>query len=433
MSEFIALIISVILQFVAAYFSLRLIKVTNRNISWIFISIAFVLMAFRRLIEIFHYLKIFDLNDLNTLSNWFAVAISIFVFMGIVMVGEIFYSIKKVKKAQRDSETRFQTIFNNSSDEIFVSDINANIIEVNEVACKTLGYTKEELMKMNFEDIKSPKYANLLPLTIQKVLEEGSLTFESENMTKDGTIIPVEFKSRVIDYKDDKAFLCISRNTTERRQTERKILNAIIETEEKDKERFARDLHDGLGTLLSSISIYVSLIKSDDVKDEERKELLDYTKGLVDEAIRNTKEIANNLRPNIISRFGLVASIKSFVEKINETSLIKINFDSNIERDSINKDLEVTLYRIINELINNTLKHASADNIDINLKCDGKIILLKYVDDGIGFDVDRTLKTKTHKGMGLSNIISRAKAVNGTVKFTSVKEKGIDILIQIRL
>ena len=89
-----------------------------------------------------------------------------------------------------------------------------------------------------------------------------------------------------------------------------------------------------------------------------------------------------------------------------------------------NSDLEVTLYRIINELINNTLKHASANIVNINMVKEVKILTLKYQDNGKGFDVDDTMSSKTNKGMGLTNIISRVNAINGTFRIKSTPEIG---------
>jgi len=430
----IALIISILFQFVAIYFALKLIKLTNWLFSWMLISAALLIMAVRRFIEIIHYFSYDEIIDKTYMLNcWLGVATSIFIALGIILIRKIFFSLKEVERARLESEKKFKTLFDSSSDEIFVIDFDGKIIEVNQVACNTLGYKKEEFENMYFRNIKPPQFAKLVCKKIKAIKETGVEIFESELLTKDEKIIPVEIKDRIIDYYGGKAILCIARNITERKQIERKILNAIIETEEKNKERFAKDLHDGLGTLLSSINIYISLLKSEKIVENERNEILDYTKGLIDEAIINTKEITNNLRPNIINSFGLTTSVKSFCDKINDTGLIKILFNSNIENNILDKDIEVALFRIINELINNTLKHAFANNVLIELILEKKLIILIYKDDGIGFDVESVINDKVPKGMGLSNVMSRIKAVNGKCEITSTKDKGIQVKINIKL
>ena len=430
----IALIISIVFQFVAIYYALKLIKLTNWLLSWILISAALLFMAVRRFIEIIHYFSHDEiLNKIDLLNCWIGVITSLLIAVGVILIRKIFFSLKEVEKARFESEKKFKILFNSSSDEIFVIDFDGKIIEVNQVACDTLGYRKDEFNNMYFRNIKPNQYAKLVCKKIKEIKESSVEIFESELLTKDEKIIPVEIKDRIIDYNGGKAILCIARDITERKQIERKILNAIIETEEKNKERFAKDLHDGLGTLLSSINIYISLMKTGKISQDETNEILDYTKGLIDEAILNTKEITNNLRPNIINSFGLTTSVKSFCDKINDTGLIKISFNSNIENNILDKDIEVALFRIINELINNTLKHASANNVSIELLFAKRLLSLIYKDDGIGFDVESVINEKVPKGMGLSNVMSRVKAVDGKCEITSAKDKGIQVKINIKL
>ena len=240
------------------------------------------------------------------INDLFDLLLSLLVAVGVVFIGQVFFSMDREEKTRIESENRFKTLFNNSSDQIYVIDLYGNFVEVNQVIIDLLGYSKEDFMNMHIREIKSSKYFDTIDSLLEKIKLEGNLIFEAEHLTKNGKIIPVEINSRLIAYSNGKAILSMARDITERKQTERKIVNAIIETEEKEKERFAKDLHDGLGTLLSSINIYISLIKSGQVDDAQKENLFNYTKGLIDEAIMNAKEIANNLRPNVISRFGLL-------------------------------------------------------------------------------------------------------------------------------
>ncbi|UCG27530.1 MAG: hypothetical protein JSV24_11240, partial [Bacteroidales bacterium] len=115
---------------------------------------------------------------------------------------------------------------------------------------------------------------------------------------------------------------------------------------------------------------------------------------------------------------------------INTTGLVRINFNTPSQYEKLNQDLEVTIYRIVKELINNTLKHASADRIDINFRSEEKAVMLNYCDNGVGFDVEHALQKRKHKGMGLSNIISRVRAANGRCLITSNKSEGTRVEIE---
>jgi len=422
----IALILAILLQIIAAVIALNLISVTKGRLSWILISTGLLLMAVRRVIEFLFFALDEIPQGLAYIDNWLGITTSILFLIGIILFGEIFYSLKR-------SEKKFKILFHSSSDAIYALDYNCRFIEVNQVICDVLGYSKEELLNMHLKDIKSAKYAELIPSIVDEIKLKKLLIFESEHKTKEGRVIPVEIKSRVIDYYSEKAILSMARNITERKQTERKILNAIIETEEKDKERFAKDLHDGLGALLSSINIYVNMLKSKLLEESERENILNYTKGLIDEAIHNTREIANNLRPDVISRFGLITAIKAHCDMINKSGLVTINLNYDPDFSKLNEDVEIALYRVIMELINNTLRHASADKVEINFQYENKLLTLGYYDNGVGFNVERTIEKKTHKGMGLSNIISRIKAVNGICKILSEEGEGTSVVIKIRI
>jgi PAS domain S-box-containing protein len=428
------LILSNIFLIFTAAWSIKLIKDAKGRSAWVAFSAAFTFLAIIRLSEL-----IYCTISGTTAFPWFIndlfdLIISFLLAIGVIFIGQVFFSMDREEKTRIESENRFKTLFNNSSDQIYVIDLYGNFVEVNQVIIDLLGYSKEQFMNMHIREIKSSKYFDTIDSLLDKIKLEGNLIFEAEHLTKNGKIIPVEINSRLIDYSNGKAILSMARDITERKQTERKIVNAIIETEEKEKERFAKDLHDGLGTLLSSINIYISLIKSGQVDEAQKENLFNYTKGLIDEAILNAKEIANNLRPNVISRFGLVAAVKSLCEKINNTGVLKIEFTTgNLKKDDLNKDIEVTLYRIINELINNTLKHAYANVVSINLVKEVRILTLKYNDNGKGFDVEDTMGMKGGKGMGLTNIISRVNAINGTFKIKSTPESGTEVTIHVKL
>ena len=183
---------------------------------------------------------------------------------------------------------------------------------------------------------------------------------------------------------------------------ERKIVKTIIETEEKERNRFAKDLHDGIGALLSGIKMYLNLIMSGKVDETQKENLFVQTKELIGQAVSNAREIANNIKPHVLSHFGLAVSIKSFCEKISHSGQINIIFDSEGFSLKLEDDIELIFFRIVNELINNTLKHAHAQNSHIKLYNDEDSLFLNYSDDGIGFDVQNELKN-TDKGMESSS------------------------------
>lgn len=336
------------------------------------------------------------------------------------------------REALKQSEDRFQKLFNSTGDDIFVTDTNENIVEVNQASCNTLGYTREELLSKKMSEIKTQKYAQWVSENRRKIYELGTYTFESEHMAKDGKIIPVEATSRVLDYNNEKLILSVVRNIGTRKETEREILSTVIRTEERERERFAKDMHDSVGPLLSTIKLYVNELKSPNLDTEERTDFVNQTNEILDEAITSIRTISNNLMPRVIHKYGLIKALESFCDKVNKTNKIKIQLESKHITDRLDQNLELILFRVITELITNTLKHANAKHINVELEKSHNKIIMSFKDDGIGFDIDKIMNSE-HLGMGLKNIISRIKSINGDYHFISFPDNGFQIRVNIDL
>ena len=339
--------------------------------------------------------------------------------------------LKTTEKALKQSEQHFQTLFNNSSDDIFVIDFNGKFVEVNQVACDNLGYTHEEFVKMHARDIKSERFKEAVDTNINMISKFGKHQYESENLTKDGRIIPVEMKSRVIDYKGQRVILTIARDISERKEMEDKILTTIIQTEENERKRFAADLHDDLGPILSTVKLFTDLLKKKNYKKINEEEAIKNIEELVDAAINSTRTISRNIRPNILQDFGLAAAVNDFCAFINKSESVQLDIKTSeyhIEHRGIEESI---LYQAVKELINNTLKHSGAKNIRIELKSHKNQIILYYRDDGIGFDFNTVYRQTS--GLGLNNIVNKIKSVKGTVDINTQPGKGMFLIAAIKL
>ncbi len=209
-----------------------------------------------------------------------------------------------------------------------------------------------------------------------------------------------------------------------RKENEAKVLSAIIKTEEKERQKFAKELHDGLGPILSSIKMAISAINKS-VIGKTNKQIIDKTENTVDNAITSIKEISNNLSPHILERFGLEKAIKTFTDTIITKEDLEIILSFNLDGKRYDYNIEVILYRITGELIANTLKYASASKVEISLLNYNEKLELIYSDNGIGFD----MKKIKSKGMGLSNINSRVKSLDGEIEMHSKHKQGFFLKI----
>lgn len=315
----------------------------------------------------------------------------------------------------------------------FILDKNGFFVEANNLTCKIFRFDKDKISENNILDLEIFKDKKSMRSSIQESWILNSNIFEFEVPQNNKRTIPYELYVRKGMLNNTEYLFCNAHTIINSKEVENKILSAVIITEEKERSRFAKDLHDGLGPLLSTIKLYVHELDYADIEKKESKEYIKYIIELLDEAVSNTRDIANNLTPQIISTYGLVKSIDAFSNKINVTNKLRILFNSdNINEDKISKTIKLTSFRIITELINNTLKHAFANEIRIDLYSKDEKLYLDYKDDGIGFDIDRALK-KGSSGIGLVNIINRIKSMSGHISFESPSHKGVHIRFNINL
>jgi signal transduction histidine kinase len=313
MVRLIALFISIALQIIAAVIALRFMKITRYRLSWILLSTSFVLMAVRTLIQLIEYFEGKPSFELIMIDEWMNVLISVLIISGVVLIRELFTSLKRAE--------------------------------------------------------------------------------------------------------------------TDRARSERRLLNAIINTEESEKKRFAKDLHDGLGPLLSTVKMSLSAL-SPMVSDPVGKEILGNTNHVVNEALSTIKEISNNISPHVLTNLGVASAISTFAIKVNQTRGVSIEFRTNMEGERFETDKEVVLYRAACELINNGMKHSGASKIEMDLHRHQKIITLQYLDNGRGFDTEK-LTSEEAVGMGIPNIETRVRSVDGVFVIESSKGKGTSALIRV--
>jgi len=211
---------------------------------------------------------------------------------------------------------------------------------------------------------------------------------------------------------------------TEKKEFQKNMVKAIIQTEEKERSHFSKELHDGLGPLLSTIKLYLQCSERL-TNSKTRKEIIGKAGEIIEEALSTVKEISSKLSPHLLTNYGLNPAIRSFVDKLNATAATNIIFESNFVR-RIDVEIETAFYRAVIECINNTLKYASANHVYIQLIDFGDQIQLQYKDDGIGFDLTETLKK--HTGLGLFNMQNRLHTFGGKVDLQSEPGRGVEYL-----
>ena len=214
-------------------------------------------------------------------------------------------------------------------------------------------------------------------------------------------------------------------------EQELKSTYARLHGQDIERKRIAQDLHDRLGSMLSTIKLYFNTIEAriDELKDSNKGQY-DKATELLDEACEEVRRIAHNMNSGVLQRFGLSAQVKNLVETINAASDIRASTSEYGFRNRLPANYEIEIYRVIQELVSNVLKHSRASKLDIqlNLLEDEEVIIIIVQDDGIGFNMNHN---SAANGIGLKNIQSRVYDLKGTISIDSGKHKGTTVIIDI--
>lgn len=203
---------------------------------------------------------------------------------------------------------------------------------------------------------------------------------------------------------------------------------SVMEGEEAERSRLASDLHNGLGGLLSGIKINLSSMKENAVITHENLSSFNHAISLLDTSISELRRIAHNLMPETLNNYGLKTALEDFCSQVSPAGLPKIVLQFFGEEIRYTKELELTVYRIIQELVNNSLKHSGADRIDIQVFSEADRVSAQVADNGKGFD--SIAVEGEGKGKGLQNIRDRITALNGRFDLRSRPGEGAEITVE---
>lgn len=210
-------------------------------------------------------------------------------------------------------------------------------------------------------------------------------------------------------------------------QYQQNLLKTAVAAEEQERNRIARELHDDVGMLLSTTKLYMSQLRHDP-PPEERTELIQHAWNLLDENLGAIRRISQDLRPVTLEKFGLAAALEDITHKINDANTLTVHYESNEQPYRLPHEHALALYRVIQELINNTLKHAEAQQIWLRLTFASDRVHLYYADDGKGLPDEVKAAAK---GLGLKNMESRLTTVGGILQWETAPNKGVAVSIDL--
>lgn len=342
------------------------------------------------------------------------------IISGINMLGEELKTITI-------SRDYFTNIFNSVSDMVLILNSKGIIENANKSAEKQLNYEPGSLTGIPITNLHRDKFLYFKNIT--KQLKSNLLiTNDGILQTREGLNIPVRINASYFKNEQKKRLILLTASDiTFQIKTENLIIRAIIDTQEKERQRLAKDLHDSLTQQLSAIKFYIGTT-TDLTKNRKQKTILLKSNEALTEVIADMRNICFNLMPKTLEEFGLAKAVKEFCNHFLFHKKINYIIEQNTGLPEISSELKIDLYRIIQEFITNAVKHGKANKITISFNYNKKILKIILADNGKGFDCNQP-----GKGMGLQNVQSRVKSHNGKLNMVSNIGKGTCYTINIPL
>ena len=274
--------------------------------------------------------------------------------------------------------------------------------------------------------------ASFVLMAVRRLFDFSSLFWEDLLFKREevnswiGVLISLLMFSGVIFIR--KIFNLNDRIEQLRQESEQRILSAVIQTDDKARQTFARELHDGLGPVLSSIKMTLSAVNRESLTPVNRA-IIERAFSATDNSIATLKEVANNLSPHLLKNYGLVKAIENLANQLFDGSKINVSVVADVDENLISEEIKISCYRIVSELMNNSLKHATPTEIQLKMNQTDQYLHVRYNDNGQGFSNFQNNKNEPVTGMGFNNIISRIKSLKGMYHIETWPGNGFSIEI----
>ena len=364
----------------------------------------------------------------------------------IALVSGIFLVLvsKRRGKIIRSSEEKYRFMFHNNPQSNWIYDLETlAFLEVNETATTLFGYSKEEFLSMTLKDICTPEDKSLLAENIKRISSSYNKSGEWRHVKKNGELIHVEIISHSVLFHGRESRHVLVHDITERKQTElalksskeqlRKFASHLQSVREEEKVALAREIHDDLGQIFVALKIDMGLLKQKVMKTTpiaESMEILpefDDIINLIDHTIKTARRIMNGLRPELLEIHGFEGATKEYLRKFERRHAVICEFTCDIPYLKLDPQQSLSLFRILQETMNNIAKHANATRVNIHLKNREETLWMEIIDDGVGFDKRKSGREDSY---GLIGMQERVVLLEGKLNITSKVGQGTTVRVE---
>jgi PAS domain S-box-containing protein len=341
----------------------------------------------------------------------------------------------KAEESRRLSEEKFSKAFRSSPDAFLITrQSDGVILEVNDRWVELLGYSPADAVGRTTADLDLYAVTDHREKFLSQLAEADFVSaFETKIRTRTGEIKLAVLAAEIVVINNEPCTLVMLRDVTEQRNSERalqEMTSQLISLRDEEQRRIAAELHDGLGQSLVIINNR-ALIGLRDARDTSRAtEQFEEISSAASSAIDEVRAIVYNLRPHDLGKLGLVQAIKSMVTKISESSPIKLSTDLDELDQPLSEATETSIYRMVQEALNNIVKHAEATEARVALKRCGDELMVTVADNGKGITATRN---GDRSGFGLVGIAERARMLGGSCAVDSKAGLGTTITLTLRL
>jgi len=379
---------------------------------------------------------------------------------------------KQAEEALRQSESNYRLLMEQASDGIHTYDLHGNMIETNSKLCDMLGYTREEMLRLNVSDLIPLEELTVAPIRFAQLQAGETLLTERSLRRKDGRLLPVEISGKMVK---EGVVQSIIRDITERKRDEealrqaydeleervekrtaeiaganemlktqmaeglrgeqarRELLRRLVLAQEEERRRISRELHDQMGQQLTAIMMGLKALEAASYGRQTSTTTLQQLQELTTGLAREVHSLAWGLRPPALDDLGIDTALYNYVEEWAKRSRVLVDFHSSgFDHGRLPVASETTIYRITQEALTNVIKHSEADQVSLFVERRADEIVTVIEDNGKGFDVEESIRSSIKEGkLGVLGMRERASLLGGTLTIESAPGFGTSVFVRI--
>ncbi len=342
---------------------------------------------------------------------------------------------KRAERTARSMEERYRGVFEHATDGLLVLSRHGIIAEANRAASAMHGVAHDELIGVPIQELIAEEHRHRWDEFVERLEEVGTVAFESTDVRKDGSRVDVEVRGTRFLHRGKPAMLAILSDVSDRNAAMRQQLQLsrkVLVAQEEERARVSRDLHDGLGQLLTALRFELDWIGRQGGGETGPCGSFAEANRLVESAADELRGICEGLRPPLLDELGLESAVRELTEDFQARNEFTVDLDLRLDDDQSPVPPEVALstYRVLQETLHNVRRHADAHHVSISLATTDVGLKLTVYDDGRGFDPEHVRETA---GLGIAGMRERARLVGGSIEIRSARDEGTRVVLRVPL